>query len=270
MLSKEKKEEMEKWSVQSSDAPGFHKVITPENSYSKVAQVFRLNLLKNENYVLNSGELELHPVLISGKAELIDHPILGGKKMDRFDSFYIPANNSVKIVAKEDCIFYIAGAKYEGIGEVHFRKFEKDLPIGDIHQIHGEGTGRREVMFTLAPQDSASRLLVGLTWGGEGTWTSWPPHQHEKDLEEVYCYFDMPLPHFGFHVSYLKSGEFEDIVTHTVHSGTMVQAPCGYHPTCASPGTRNTYLWILSSFTPQSRRYDLAVLDPAVTGKNKN
>ena len=75
-----------------------------------------------------------------------------------------------------------------------------------------------------------------------GAWTSWPPHQHEKDLEEVYCYFDMPLPKFGFHISYLKSGEVEDIVTHTVHSGTMVQAPCGYHPTVASPGSRNAYL----------------------------
>ena len=115
-------------------------------------------------------------------------------------------NDKLTITAKEDCIFYIAGAKYEGIGEPHFRKFDITLPIGDVHQIHGEGVGQREVMFTLAPQDSASKLICGLTWSGEGAWTSWPPHQHEKDLEEVYCYFDMPLPKFGFHISYLKSG----------------------------------------------------------------
>jgi 5-deoxy-glucuronate isomerase len=93
-------------------------------------------------------------------------------------------------------------------------------------------------MMTLSDQDEASRLICGLTWSGGGAWTSWPPHQHEKDLEEVYCYFDMPLPHFGLHISYLNSGEVEDIVTHTVHTGTVVQAPVGYHPTVASPWTR--------------------------------
>ena len=144
-----------------------------------------------------------------------------------------------------------------------FRRFDKTLRVGDIHQIHGSGSGQREVMMTLAPGDEASRLICGLTWSGDGTWTSWPPHQHEKDLEEVYCYFDMPLPRFGFHISYLKSGEVEDLVAHTVHSGTMVQAPCGYHPTAAAPGGRNAYLWVLASFSPEQRSYDLAIPDPA-------
>lgn len=149
-----------------------------------------------------------------------------------------------------------------------FRSFDLSQPVGDIHQIHGEGIGQREVMMTLPDKDEASRLICGLTWGGEGAWTSWPPHQHEKDLEEVYCYFGMPLPHFGFHISYLKSGEVEDIVTHTVHSGTMVEAPVGYHPTVASPGTRNSYLWVLAAHSHSSRSYNLAVLDPALENFN--
>ncbi|WP_307988678.1 5-deoxy-glucuronate isomerase [uncultured Fusobacterium sp.] len=258
------KEKMEKWKVKSSKDQGFHKVITPENSDCKVAQIFRLNLKAGESYELESNNLELHPVLIEGEAQLSEHKILN-QKMEKFDSFYIPANEKIKITASKDSIFYIAGAVYEGIGEVTFRKFDITLPIGDIHQIHGEGVGQREVMFTLAPSDKASRLICGLTWGGNGSWTSWPPHQHEKDLEEVYCYFDMPAPKFGFHVSYLKSGEVEDIVAHVVQSGDMVQAPCGYHPTVASPGTRNTYLWVLSSFVPEGRSYDLAILDPKFT-----
>lgn len=261
MSNKRNKERMEKWSVQSPDTPGFHKVIIPERCECQEAHVFRLNLPEGESYVLESGELEMHPVLLYGEASLSEHNILN-QEMTRFDSFYIPAENSIKITAKTECIFYIAGAKYEGIGEPIFRKYDPTLPIGDIHQIHGSGVAEREVMFTLAPQDSASRLIAGLTWSREGAWTSWPPHQHEKDLEEVYCYFDMPAPKFGFHISYLKSGEVDDIVTHTVKSGTMVQAPCGYHPTVASPGTKNAYFWVLAAFTPESRRYDLAILDP--------
>ena len=90
--------------------------------------------------------------------------------------------------------------------------------------------------------------------------------QHEADLEEVYCYFDMPKPHFGFHISYLKSADVEEVMAHPVHTGTCVQAPCGYHPTVASPGTQNTYLWVLAGFSHEQRRYDLAVLDPARDG----
>lgn len=261
MDRKSNKHRMENWSIQSPETNGFHSVIVPETSDCKEVQVFRLNLSKGESYELETNNLEMHPVLLHGKAALSDHQILN-QNMDRFDSFYVPANNEIKITAIEDCVFYIAGATYEGIGEVSFRKYDPTLPIGDVHQIHGSGVGRREVMFTLAPQDSASRLIAGLTWGGEGAWTSWPPHQHENDLEEVYCYFDMPDPKFGFHISYLESGGIDEAVSHKVKSGTMVQAPCGYHPTVASPGTRNAYFWVLAAFKPSSRRYDLAVLDP--------
>ncbi len=258
----EAKQDLHKWRVQSPEEWGFHEVITPEKSACQEARIFRLNLQKGNSYTLSSGNLELHSVLISGKASLSEHKTLN-QNMDRFDSFYIPGNNTIKITAVEDCIFYIAGAVCEGYGKPSFRKYDPTLPVGVIHQIHGEGSGQREVMFTLAPEDAASRLLCGLTWSGDGTWTSWPPHQHEKYLEEVYCYFDMPKPKFGFHISYLKSGDVDNMVVHTVYSGTMVQAPCGYHPTAASPGSRNVYLWVLASFNHDVRRYDLAELDPA-------
>ena len=261
-MDQNERKRLEGWRVQSPETPGFHAVITPENSDCKAAQIFRLNLAAGQSYTLETGKLEMHPVLILGAASLSPHDGLQ-QEMQRFDSFYLPANDSVTITAKEDCIFYIAGAVYEGIGAPSFRKFDPDLPIGDIHQIHGKGVGQREVMFTLDPKTPASRLICGITWGGQGAWTSWPPHQHEKDLEEVYCYFDMPKPKFGFHLSYLRSGDPDGVVAHTVTSGTMVQAPAGYHPTVASPTVRNTYLWVLSSFTPAQRSYDLAILDPA-------
>lgn len=267
MRSLENKARMEKWSVQSPDAPGFHAVITPDTAECREEYIYRLNLPAGESYTLSSGKLEMHPVLIEGAAQLSGHEVLN-ETMKQFDAFYIPGESSVTITALEDCIFYIAGALYEGIGHAFFRSFDLSQPVGDIHQIHGEGIGQREVMMTLSDKDEASRLICGLTWGGEGAWTSWPPHQHEKDLEEVYCYFGMPLPHFGFHISYLKSGEVEDIVTHTVHSGTMVEAPVGYHPTVASPGTRNSYLWVLAAHSHSSRSYNLAVLDPQLENFN--
>lgn len=264
MKNNETRERMERWRVQSPDTPGFHNVVTPETCECREARIYRLNLPGGGSHTLDSCGLELSAALIHGSASIkgagLDH------RMEKFDSFFIPGDSSVTVLASEDCIFYIAGAVCEGYGKPSFRKFDITLPIGDVHQIHGSGAGRREVMFTLAPQDPASRLICGLTWGGEGAWTSWPPHQHENDLEEVYCYFDMPAPKFGLHISYLRSGETDEMTTHVVHSGTMVQAPCGYHPTVASPGTQNAYMWALAAFSHAGRRYDLAREDP-VFGK---
>ena len=266
-MQNENKAYMETWKVQSSDEPGFHAVITPDKSACKETQVFRLNLLKGESYELCSDKLEMHGVLIQGAAQLSGHPVLNNK-MKRLDAFYIPGNNRLVITAEEDSVFYIAGAVCEGYGKPFFRAIDFDQPVGDIHQIHGTGIAQREVFMTLSDKDEASRLICGVTWGGEGAWTSWPPHQHEKDLEEVYCYFDIPEPHFGLHLSYLKSGEYEDLVAHTVHTGTMVQCPCGYHPTVCTPGIKNSYFWCLGAFSHKSRRYDLAINDPLLNDFN--
>ena len=250
---------MEGWNITSPETEGMHKCIQPGVQDCKVSNIYRLNLKKGSKYVLESGDLEMNPVLLKGSAQVAC--IAFQEDMCKLDSFYIPGHMTVDITAVDDCIFYIGGAVCEGYGKPFFRKFDKNLSLGEIHQIHGHGVGEREVFFTLNPEMESSRLLCGLTWGGNGAWTSWPPHQHEKDLEEVYCYFDMDAPKFGFHISYLKSGEVEDIVAHTVRSGSMILAPVGYHPTVASPGTKNAYFWVLAAHSHESRRYDAAILD---------
>jgi 5-deoxy-glucuronate isomerase len=259
------KARMEKWNYTSKEEAGFHEVIIPGEADCTAIHIYRLNLNAGETYRLESHGLEMNAVLIKGKAEIDDNNSLK-YTMDRYDSFYIPGNSEVIVTATMNSVFYIAGARYEGIGEATFRKFDLSLPLGDVHQIHGSGVSAREVMFTLPPHTPASSLICGLTWSGEGAWTSWPPHQHENDLEEAYCYFDMDAPKFGLHLSYLKSGEAENIVAHTVQSGSMVLAPCGYHPTVASPGTKNAYFWALAAFKPSSRSYDLAIIDPVYSG----
>lgn len=262
MLDANARKRIEGWRFQSPEAAGFHRVIVAGEADCRAISVYRLNLPKGARQVLASGAQEIHPVLMEGAAKLVSGPF-AGRAMTRFDSFYLPAGAETEVAAASDCVFYIAAAPCDGIGASSFRAYDATLPIGDIHQIHGAGAGRREVMFTLDPATPASRLICGLTWGGVGGWTSWPPHQHEKDLEEAYCYFDMPAPDFGFHLSYLESDGVADAVAHRVSSGTMVLAPRGYHPTVASPNLRNAYFWALAAFRPASRRYDLAVADPA-------
>lgn len=247
-----------RWKFQSPDEPGFHEVITPENSPCKITWIYRLNLDKGTSFALNNDNLELNGAVVQGEVSLSHEE----KKtaLDRLDSFYLPAGHTVNIEAAEDTIIFIGGSLYEGKGIFFTRKYDLNLPLGDIHQVRGEPPYKREVFMTLAQQDEASRLICGITIGEKGQWTSWPPHQHSEELEEVYCYFDIPAPKKAFHYASRKAGVFEYI--HQVSTGDCVAIPEGYHPNCGMPGVKIAYFWVMAAHQPETRRYDLAVNDP--------
>lgn len=258
---------LKKWKHQSKEDEGLHLVISPEISDCEVAIVYRLNISENKDYLLDTKEFEMSIVCIKGEAKIYLND--NEDYIKKLDSLYLTKNNKLKILAETDCIFYIGAAVDEGYGDSYIRKFNKNIPLGDIHQIHGEGIFSREVFMTTGPEVNSSRILSGLTWGGDGGWTSWPPHEHENYLEEVYCYFDMDEPKFGIHLSYINEGDTEKIIPHIVKSGSMVLAPRGFHPTVSSPGTKNAYFWILFAHNHEVRRYDLAREDSKRSEGNK-
>ena len=246
------------WKYSSPAKKGFYTVISPGNSSCKDIWIFRLNLKKGEEYVLFYEDLELNGVVIEGKVSL-DYKTKMTELAAR-DSFYLPGKRRLKIIALEDSFLFIAGGRFEGTGNYFTRMFDLSLALGDIHQIHGEEPFRRDVFMTLAQQDKASRLICGISVGDPGKWTSWPPHEHSKDLEEVYCYFDIPKPKFALHLASRKPGVVEAV--HPVSTGDCVIIPEGYHPTCAIPGVRSCYFWAMAARSAKSRRYDLSINDP--------
>lgn len=246
------------WKYNSPVEEGFHEILTPGNSVCKITWIFRLNLSEKKDYLLQNDELEMNAVVIQGAAEARHDS--GNTALNKYDSFYLPAKDKLLLKALEDCSIFIGGSIYENRGKFFTRKYDLSLPLGDIHQIHGKPPYQREVIMTLAEQDEASRLICGISTGEPGKWTSWPPHQHTNDLEEVYCYFDIPKPGSAFHFASRRDGEFEFI--HPVSTGDCVIIPEGYHPTCGMPGVKSNYFWVMAAHKPESRRYDLAVNDP--------
>ncbi len=246
------------WKYSSPQTEGFHEVVTPENSPCKATWAFRLNLKKGSAHKLYMDSIELNGCVVKGSVRIF-HSNHNNTLMER-DSFYLPGKENLEVEAQEDSILFIGGGPYEDKGTFFIRHYDLSLPVGDIHQIHGKHPYRREVFMTLAQQDTASRLICGITQGDEGMWTSWPPHQHSAHLEEVYCYFDIPSPKSAFHFASRKEGEFEYI--HPVSTGDFVIVPEGYHPTCGMPGVKSCYFWIMSAHRSESRRYDLAIEDP--------
>jgi 5-deoxy-glucuronate isomerase len=246
------------WKRRSPTAPGLHAVATPENSPFRSSHIFRLNLAAGQSHDLGFPDLELVGSVITGSVTVSHGP--DTERLARCDSFYMPGGDRLTLTAHEDAVLYLGGGACEGIGTFYVRPLDLDMPIGPIHQVHGEPPYEREVFMSVDPDTPASRLIAGLTWGADARWTSWPPHQHEKDLEETYCYFDIPAGKAAFHFSYLQ--DFSEAAVHTMSSGDFALAPVGYHPTVAPPTVRSTYMWILVAHSHESRSYDLAVSDP--------
>ena len=246
------------WKYTSTDKEGFHVIVDPDNSACNVTWIYRLNLSKGKKHTLSNGNLELNGMIFKGKAT-VEHKS-GSTGLNVRDSMYLPAGESLIITAVEDMNMFIGGGPYEGEGEFFVRKYDLSLPLGEIHQIHGKPPYQREVFMTVNQETPGSRIICGITESEEGKWTSWPPHQHTNDLEEVYCYFDIPKPSFALHLASREPGKIEAV--HPVSEGDCVIVPEGYHPTVGMPGAKSTYFWVMVAHSKESRRYDLAIDDP--------
>ncbi len=249
------------WKYESPDEPGYHVVVSPDNSPCAVTWIFRLNLEAGQSYRLGSKDLELNGLVIAGSARLQHGPDgSSSAELGKFGSFYLPGGDEAEVAATADLAMYVGGGPYEGVGSFFVRALDLSLPLGEVHQIHGEPPYQREVFMTVNPETPASRMINGITWGQDGRWTSWPPHQHTADLEEVYCYLDLDPPKFALHLSSRVPGAIEAV--HPVSTGDCVIVPEGYHPTVGMPGAQSCYFWVMVAHSRASRRYDLAVDDP--------
>lgn len=95
----ENKKRMEGWDVTSPESEGLHKCIQPGIQDCKAVSIYRVNLNAGSVFELESGELEMNPVLIKGKAAV--SCIAFQEEMEPLDSFYITGKMTVKIQAED-------------------------------------------------------------------------------------------------------------------------------------------------------------------------
>ncbi len=124
----------------------------------------------------------------------------------------------------------------------------------------GRDSWGRTVRTILGPDDPASRLIVGETvHTGTGTWSSFPPHRHDREseeearLEEVYYYRVHPANGFAVQVRYDTDGGQENLCM--VRDGDAAAITSGFHPLVAAPGHGLYYLWILAGEERAMRVY---------------
>ncbi len=186
--------------------------------------------------------------MLSGSATVT----AGGQKanLNRYDAIYIPRDASIEVSGTADIAEFSADVtEYHSVQVVRYEDVSSD---GSLKFTAGSPTQQRVVNIVLGKNVAANRLLVGFTVSDPGNWTSWPPHEHAKMLEEMYVYFDMPDPAFGIQLVYNDTHNPE-VVT-VVRDGDAVLMPSGYHPNVAVPGHRISFLWAMAAHREKEDR----------------
>jgi len=239
---------------------GRHIAVTPGNSAMRHLAYGRIILNSSQPSVtFSNGDRETVLICLKGEARIQAGG--GGNVLRPYDALYIPRDSEVEVAT--DSSVDLA----EFSAEVAKQYPLKVVRSGEISEESGlkfrtGGAGStRTVSMTVTKNVQAGRILVGITTSEPGNWTSWPPHEHARTLEEMYVYFDMPAPAYGIQLVY-NDTEHPELVT-VVHEGDAVLMPAGYHPNVAVPGHRLSFLWAMAAHREvEDRQYGVVNVQP--------
>jgi 5-deoxy-glucuronate isomerase len=218
--------------------------ITPGNSSMRHLSYGRVILdASNPAVSFSAGNRETGLICLSGQVDIkVDDEKIS---LAKYDSIYIPRDSSIEVTTKTNADiaeFSAEVANRYPLQVVRFSQVESDP--GLKFTTGGSGSSRQLHML-LAKNIEAGRLVAGFTFSEPGNWTSWPPHEHAKMLEEMYVYFNMPDPAFGIQLVY-NDTEYPELVT-VVRDGDAVLMPSGFHPNVSVPGHRICFLWAMAA-----------------------
>ena len=234
--------------------------VTPDNSTMRHLSYGRIILNASKLAVsFVTGNRETGLICLSGEASVkVDGTEV---QLGQYDAIYVPRNSSVGVLTKTgvDIAEFSCDVEHRyPLQVVRYAEISKNP--GLKFSTGGPGCTRHLSML-LAKNIEAGRLVAGFTFSDPGNWTSWPPHEHAKMLEEMYVYFDMPAPAFGIQLVY-RDTEYPELVT-VVRDGDAVLMPEGYHPNVSVPGHRIGFLWAMAAHREvEDRQFGVVNVQP--------
>lgn len=180
-----------------------------------------------------------------------------------YDALYVPRDRDVMVTPGEGgCDLAELSAPVEGDYPVQFVPFSEVRRDPNLHFAAGTLSCERDLNIVLGKNVQAGRIMAGVTFSKPGNWTSWPPHEHGRMLEEAYLYIDMPAPAWGLQLVFTDSDEPELVAR--VGEGDVVVMPEGYHPNVAAPGNSINFLWMMAAHTEVAdRQFGVVNVHPA-------
>jgi 5-deoxy-glucuronate isomerase len=240
--------------------------ISPERAGWSFLSFQVRRLAQGKNWSFDTGEHELVLVNLSGSYAVTSNrgqwDRLGGRQ-DVFagaaDLLYLPRHTHFKVAALESGEFAVAWAPASTDRDPFLIKEEQVIPY-----IRGGDNVSRQINDLLPPGSPVDRLVVVEVYTPGGNWSSYPPHKHDRhiedprgnlveaDLEEIY-YYQIDRPDgYAFQWVYTdersplhQAGQPIDAVLR-VENCCAVLVPEGYHPVVSAPGYMTYYLNVLA------------------------
>src|SRR3989440_2603825 len=215
----------------------------------------------DEALVFGNKDHETGLVCLNGEAEV---SVAGETyELGRYDALYVPRDSHIEVRAKgyAGCDLAEVSAPVDGRYPVQVVRFADVRQNPKLHITAGKPPAERDMNVLIGSNVQAGRIMFGVTFSRPGNWTSWPPHEHSRLLEEAYLYIDMPAPSFGVQFVYTDPENPE--LVQVVREGDVVLMPKGYHPNVAAPGGQINFLWMMAAIREgEDRKYGVVNVQP--------
>ncbi|MFL6227197.1 MAG: 5-deoxy-glucuronate isomerase [Pyrinomonadaceae bacterium] len=225
---------------------GRRNAVTPGKTAARYLHYGRITLAAGDApLTFDNRDHETGLICLNGAAQIL----VAGETFDltRYDALYVPRDSRIEVRAAGDagCDFAEVSAPVEGRYPLQLVRFADVRENPKLHVLAGSTSAERDLNVLIGSNVEAGRIMAGVTFSKPGNWTSWPPHEHSRMLEEAYLYIDMPAPAWGVQFVYTNPAEPE--LMQVVREGDVVLMPKGFHPNVAAPGSQINFLWMMAA-----------------------
>jgi 5-deoxy-glucuronate isomerase len=244
------------------EGKGRRAVVAPGGTAARFLHYGRITLDAGDDVLgFDNEDQETGLVCLKGAAEVSTG--VETFRLTQYDALYVPRDSRIEVRAQdsEGCDIAELSAPVEGHYPVQFVRYAEVRRNPKLHLVAGSPPNERDVNVLIGSNVRAGRIMTGLTFSRPGNWTSWPPHEHSRMLEEAYLYIDMPAPSFG--VQFVYTDPLNPELVQVVREGDVVLMPKGYHPNVAAPGGQINFMWMMAAVREgEDRKYGVVNVQP--------
>ena len=244
------------------EGTGRRTAVAPGTTAARYLHYGRITLAAGDAPIeFNSNDHEIGLICLNGKARVK----ADGEEfsLDQYDAVYVSRDSEIEVrpTGPSGCDLAEVSAPVEKRYPTKFVSYKEVRQNPKLHLIAGKPPAERDLNVLIGANVEAGRIMAGVTFSMPGNWTSWPPHEHSKLLEEAYLFIDMPSPSFGVQFVYTDPQQPE--LVQVVREGDCVLMPQGYHPNVAAPGGQINFLWMMAAIREgEDRLYGVVNVQP--------
>jgi len=233
------------------------KGLSPKEMGLKYTSCRKIMLRQNEKLLLLSEKEEIAIMILRGKISYKTKNAKGN--VSRLDALYLPWKSELLLESHEltEMMLYAAPAhRTTSFSCIKFKDINNNPAKSKSYGCKKDNTFRHLYHY-LDDSFDACRLMMGICIGQQGGWCAWPPHEHGKQREEVYYYFDMGK---SFAIQCVYENPDKPLFVGMVKEGDLIAVPRGFHPNVSSPAGKLSFIYVMTARIPDKRKFmDLSI-----------